>query len=124
MTKLENVRDELDLFALIFFTEFSYYWLQALCNVIDYYMGNAEILVDAFSSLGLNVYGGKNAPYIWVQFPGLSSWDVFSEILQKTDIVTVPGRGFGPGGEEYIRVSAFGPRERILQASSRLKKCL
>ncbi|XVF64704.1 hypothetical protein PTKIN_Ptkin09bG0188800 [Pterospermum kingtungense] len=97
---------------------------QALCNVIDYYMGNAKILVDAFSSLGLNVYGGKNAPYIWVQFPGLSSWDVFNQILEKTNIVTVPGRGFGPGGEEYIRVSAFGQRERILQASRRLKKFL
>ncbi|XVF39461.1 hypothetical protein PTKIN_Ptkin01aG0036800 [Pterospermum kingtungense] len=95
---------------------------QELCNVIDYYNENAKILVDAFSSLGLNVYGGKNAPYIWVHFPGSSSWKVFSEILEKTNIVTVPGRGFGPGGEEYIRVSAFGRRERILEASRRLKK--
>ncbi|XVF36789.1 hypothetical protein REPUB_Repub19eG0088400 [Reevesia pubescens] len=97
---------------------------QALCNVIDYYMENAEILVDAFSSLGLKVYGGKNAPYIWVRFPGLSSWNVFNEILEKTNVVTVPGRGFGPGGEEYIRVSAFGQRELILEASRRLKKLL
>ncbi|XP_022768280.1 probable LL-diaminopimelate aminotransferase, chloroplastic isoform X2 [Durio zibethinus] len=95
---------------------------QALRNVIDYYMENAKILVDAFSSLGLSVYGGKNAPYIWVHFPGLCSWNVFSEILEKTNIVTVPGRGFGPGGEEYIRVSAFGQRQRILEASRRLKK--
>ena len=95
--------------------------MQALCNVIDNYKENAKILVDAFSSLGLNVYGGKNAPYIWVHFPGLSSWNVFSEILEKTNIVTVPGKGFGPGGEEYIRVSAFGRREHILEASRRLK---
>ncbi|OMO85740.1 Aminotransferase, class I/classII [Corchorus capsularis] len=97
---------------------------QALCNVIDYYMENAEIVVDAFSSLGLNVYGGKNAPYIWTHFPGKSSWGVFNEILEKTNILTVPGRGFGPGGEEYIRVSAFGKREEILEASRRLKHFL
>ncbi|KAK6257431.1 hypothetical protein QUC31_000890 [Theobroma cacao] len=94
---------------------------QALRNVIDHYMENANIIVDAFSSLGSNVFGGTNAPYIWAHFPGLSSWNVFSEILEKTNIVTVPGRGFGPGGEEYIRVSSFGQRERIIEASRRLK---
>ncbi|KAE8077365.1 hypothetical protein FH972_015936 [Carpinus fangiana] len=96
---------------------------RALSRVVDYYRGNAEIIVDTFASLGLNlkVYGGRNAPYVWVRFPGYSSWDIFSEILEKTHIVTVPGRGFGPGGEEYIRVSAFGHRECILEASRRLK---
>ena len=94
---------------------------QALTTVVDYYMGNAEILFDAFSSLGLKAYGGKNAPYVWVHFPGMSSWDVFNEILEKTHIVTIPGRGFGPGGEGYVRVSGFGHRERILEASMRLK---
>ncbi|EOY16111.1 AGD2-like defense response protein 1 [Theobroma cacao] len=97
---------------------------QALRNVIDHYMENANIIVDAFSSLGSNVYGGTNAPYIWAHFPGLSSWNVFSEILEKTNIVTVPGRGFGPGGEEYIRVSSFGQRERIIEASRRLTRFL
>ncbi|KAK5832155.1 hypothetical protein PVK06_015955 [Gossypium arboreum] len=76
-----------------------------LCKVIDYYMENAKILVDGFTSLGWKVYGGKNAPYIWVHFPGMSSWNVFAEILKKTNIVTVPGRGFGPAGEEYIRLA-------------------
>ncbi|GMI90908.1 eds two suppressor 5, AGD2-like defense response protein 1 [Hibiscus trionum] len=94
---------------------------QALRNVIDYYMENAKILVDGFEPLGLKVYGGKNAPYIWVHFPGSNSWNVFSEILKKTNIVTVPGRGFGPAGEGYIRISAFGQREQILEASRRLK---
>ncbi|KAK4559623.1 hypothetical protein RGQ29_008723 [Quercus rubra] len=94
---------------------------RALTTVVDYYMGNAEILFDAFSSLGLKAYGGKNAPYVWVHFPGMSSWDVFNEILEKTHIVTIPGRGFGPGGEGYVRVSGFGHRERILEASMRLK---
>lgn len=84
-------------------------------------MENAKIMVDTFASLGLRVYGGKNAPYIWVRFPGRSSWDVFTNILEKTHILTVPGRGFGPGGEEHIRVSAFGHRECILEASTRLK---
>ncbi|KAK9270705.1 hypothetical protein L1049_026288 [Liquidambar formosana] len=96
----------------------------ALSNVVDYYMENAKILVDTFASLGLKVYGGKNAPYIWVHFPGMMSWDVFNEILEKTHILTVPGQGFGPGGEEYIRLSAFGHRECILEASRRLKNLL
>ncbi|XP_002513859.4 aminotransferase ALD1, chloroplastic [Ricinus communis] len=95
---------------------------KAVNNVVDYYEENAKILIEAFASLGLKVYGGKNAPYIWVHFPGSSSWAVFKEILEKTDIVTVPGRGFGPGGEGYIRVGAFGHRETILEASVRLKK--
>ncbi|KAH0989306.1 hypothetical protein GBA52_000789 [Prunus armeniaca] len=90
-------------------------------TVVDYYKENAKIIVDTFRSLGLKVYGGKNAPYIWVHFPGWSSWDVFNEILEKTDIVTIPGKGFGPGGEEYIRVGAFAHRESILEASKRLK---
>uniref|UniRef100_A0A2N9IME2 Aminotransferase class I/classII large domain-containing protein n=1 Tax=Fagus sylvatica TaxID=28930 RepID=A0A2N9IME2_FAGSY len=94
---------------------------RALSTVVDYYKGNAEIIVDAFASLGLKVYGGKNAPYVWVHFPGMSSWDVFNEILEKTHIVTVPGRGFGPCGEGYVRISAFGHRECILEASRRLK---
>ncbi|KAK8354810.1 hypothetical protein V6Z11_A05G245000 [Gossypium hirsutum] len=95
-----------------------------LCKVIDYYMENAKILVDGFTSLGWKVYGGKNAPYIWVHFPGMSSWNVFAEILKKTNIVTVPGRGFGPAGEEYIRVSAFGQRQNILEAIRRLNSFL
>ncbi|KAI9200943.1 hypothetical protein LWI28_015494 [Acer negundo] len=94
---------------------------QALNSVVGYYKENAKIIVDTFESLGLKVYGGKNAPYAWVHFPGKSSWNTFAEILEKTHIVTVPGSGFGPGGEEYIRVSAFGHRECILEASRRLK---
>ncbi|KAH8516006.1 hypothetical protein H0E87_004427 [Populus deltoides] len=97
---------------------------QAVCNVVDYYKENAKILVEAFASLGLKVYGGKNAPYVWVHFPGMSSWNVFNEILEKTHVVTVPGRGFGPGGEEYIRVSAFSHRENMMEASLRMKKLL
>lgn len=90
-------------------------------SLVDYYMENARILVNALASLGLTVYGGKNAPYVWVRFPGSNSWNVFAEILQTTHIITVPGSGFGPGGEEYIRISAFGRRDSIIEASERLK---
>lgn len=91
-------------------------------NVVSFYQENASILVDTFTSLGFNIYGGTNAPYVWVHFPGRSSWDVFTEILEKTHLVTTPGSGFGPGGEGFIRVSAFGHRENVLEASRRLKQ--
>ncbi|KAG0462507.1 hypothetical protein HPP92_020983 [Vanilla planifolia] len=94
--------------------------LKAMRDVVNFYQENTDILVDTFSSLGFDVYGGKNAPYVWVHFPGRSSWDVFAEILEKTHLVTTPGSGFGPGGEGFIRVSAFGHRENILEASRRL----
>ncbi|KAI7979867.1 hypothetical protein LOK49_Contig230G00006 [Camellia lanceoleosa] len=94
---------------------------KAMLSVVDYYKENANILAETFASLGLNVYGGVNAPYLWVHCPGLRSWDVFNEILEKTHIITVPGSGFGPGGEEFIRVTTFGHRETILEASTRLK---
>ncbi|XP_020704446.2 uncharacterized protein LOC110115525 [Dendrobium catenatum] len=96
--------------------------LKAMKDVVSFYQENTNILVDTFTSLGFNVYGGKNAPYVWVHFPGRSSWDVFAEILQKTHLVTTPGSGFGPGGEGFIRVSAFGHRENVLEASRRLKQ--
>ena len=56
------------------------------------------------------VYGGQDAPYIWVGFPGKASWDVFADILEKCNIVTTPGSGFGPAGEGFVRVSAFNSR--------------
>ena len=73
--------------------------------------------METFTSLGFDVFGGKNAPYVWVRFPGQNSWDIFTEILEKAHIVTTPGSGFGPAGEGFIRVSAFGQRENILEAS-------
>ncbi|KAL8097519.1 aminotransferase ALD1, chloroplastic-like [Apium graveolens] len=95
--------------------------LKAIYSVVDYYKENANVLLNTFASMGLKAYGGVNAPYVWVNFPGLKSWDVFAEILEKANLITVPGSGFGPGGEEYIRVTAFGHRENILEASARLK---
>ncbi|KAJ0247320.1 hypothetical protein HA466_0167480 [Hirschfeldia incana] len=83
---------------------------------------NTNIIIDTFTSLGYDVYGGKNATYVWVHFPNQSSWDVFAEILEKTHVVTTPGSGFGPGGEGFVRVSAFGHRENILEACRRFKQ--
>ncbi|GLT96957.1 hypothetical protein SLE2022_145470 [Rubroshorea leprosula] len=96
--------------------------LKAMQEVIGFYKENAKIIVDTFNSLGFKVHGGANAPYVWVHFPGRSSWDVFSEILEKTHVVTTPGSGFGPGGEGFIRVSAFGHRENVLEACRRFKE--
>ena len=96
--------------------------VQAMHDVVGFYKENTEIIVDTFTSLGFNVYGAKNAPYVWVHFPGRNSWDVFAEILEKANVVTTPGSGFGPGGEGFVRVSAFGHRDNIIEAARRLKQ--
>ncbi|XP_066383978.1 aminotransferase ALD1 homolog [Miscanthus floridulus] len=96
----------------------------AVRRVVGVYKDNARVLVDTFASLGKEVYGGTDSPYVWVRFPGRRSWDVFAEILEKTHVVTVPGSGFGPGGEGFIRVSAFNSRDKVLEAAARLKKFL
>ncbi|KAK3193173.1 hypothetical protein Dsin_024483 [Dipteronia sinensis] len=98
-----------------------FFHLKAMFGMIGFYKENADIIADTFNSLGFKVYGAKNAPYAWVHFPGRSSWDVLSEILEKTRVVTTPGSGFGPGGEGFIRVSAFGRRQNILEACKRFK---
>ncbi|KAJ1298387.1 hypothetical protein BS78_01G449000 [Paspalum vaginatum] len=96
----------------------------AVRAVVDVYKENARLLVDTFASLGKEVYGGADSPYVWVRFPGRRSWDVFAEILDKTHVITVPGSGFGPGGEGFVRVSAFNSRERVLEAAARFRKFL
>ncbi|KAG8073842.1 hypothetical protein GUJ93_ZPchr0006g43960 [Zizania palustris] len=96
----------------------------AIQGVIGVYKENARVLVETFESLGKEVHGGANSPYVWVRFPGRRSWDVFAEILEKTHVITVPGSGFGPGGEGFIRVSAFGSKDRVLEACERLKSFL
>lgn len=99
-----------------------YLFVQEVRAIAGFYKENTKIIVDALTSVGLKTYGGKNAPYVWVHFPGKSSWDVFSDILEKTHVVTTPGSGFGPAGDGFVRVSAFGHRENILEAADRLKK--
>lgn len=93
-------------------------------GLIDHYLGNSAILRKTMEDLGFEVFGGTDAPYIWVKFPGRKSWDVFSEILEKAQVVTIPGAGFGPAGEGYLRLSAFARREACEEACRRLREVL
>ena len=92
-------------------------------NLIGHYLGNAEILADSLCSTSLEVFGGRNAPYIWVMAPsGYSSWQVFDKILRDIQVVITPGTGFGAQGEGYFRVSAFNSRENAREAARRFKE--
>jgi LL-diaminopimelate aminotransferase len=97
--------------------------LQEIVHLTQFYLENARIIKEALEKRGNEVFGGINAPYLWVRFKGQKSWDVFQQFLDRFHIVTTPGSGFGPTGEEYIRFTAFGHRENILEAASRLQKC-
>ena len=91
--------------------------------LIDHYMGNAKILRTAAANAGLNVFGGVNAPYIWVKTPdGLTSWQMFDRMLRELNVVITPGAGFGAQGEGYIRISAFNSRENVEEVAHRLQK--
>jgi len=91
--------------------------------LIDHYLGNAKVLSDAAKQAGLRVYGGKNAPYIWVQTPnGLTSWQMFDRMLQEMNVVITPGSGFGSEGEGYFRISAFNSRANAEEVARRLMK--
>jgi len=96
--------------------------LKEIERLVDYYMDNAKLLKTTMEELGFKVYGGTNAPYVWVSVDGKKSWDVFSEILEKAQVVTIPGAGFGPGGDGYLRLSAFASRESCEEACARFKK--
>ncbi len=96
--------------------------IKEINTLIDYYLGNAKILYDCFVELGFKVHGGVDAPYIFVDLEGKSSWDTFSEILENIQVVTIPGAGFGPGGEGFLRMSAFAPRESCIEAVKRFKE--
>ena len=92
---------------------------------IDYYLGNARIIRDALEKAGLEVYGGVNSPYVWAKTPdGMKSWDLFDKLLTEAGVVTTPGSGFGPSGEGYIRLSAFGKQEDCREAMTRLRRWL
>ena len=98
--------------------------LAEINKLIDYYMGNAALLKEAMQEIGLKVHGGDDAPYVFVDLDGDSSWDMFSKILEEAQVVTIPGAGFGPGGEGFLRLSAFAPRESCIEACDRLKKAM
>lgn len=88
---------------------------------INYYMENARLLRETFTSMGFTVYGGMDAPYLWVRTPrGLTSWQFFEEMLHKAQVVCTPGVGFGPSGEGYVRLTAFGTHENTEEALRRI----
>jgi LL-diaminopimelate aminotransferase len=89
---------------------------------VDFYMENARIIRDGLRAAGFHVYGGENAPYIWVKTPpGLGSWDFFDRLLTEAHVVGTPGVGFGPSGEGYVRFTAFGHRDQTEEAVERIR---
>ena len=89
---------------------------------IAYYMNNAKIIREGLKEAGYTVYGGINAPYIWLKVPnGMTSWEFFDKLLEEKNIVGTPGSGFGPSGEGYFRLTAFGSLENTMEAIERIK---
>ena len=90
---------------------------------IAYYMNNAKIIREGLTSAGYTIFGGVNAPYIWLKTPDqMTSWEFFDHLLENHNIVGTPGSGFGPSGEGYFRLTAFGSLENTKEAMERLKK--
>jgi LL-diaminopimelate aminotransferase len=90
---------------------------------IDYYMDNARIIREGLQAAGITCYGGVDSPYIWLKTPaGLSSWDFFDKLLHECHVVGTPGSGFGPSGEGYFRLSAFGDKDKVREAVKRIEK--
>lgn len=93
-----------------------------VAEVIAYYLENARIMKESLTEAGYEVFGGVNAPYIWVKTKnGMSSWDFFDKVLNEANVVGTPGSGFGPAGEGYFRFSAFADRENTIEAMERIK---
>jgi LL-diaminopimelate aminotransferase len=92
-------------------------------QTIDVYMANARVIRETLTKLGYTVYGGVNAPYIWLKTPdGVGSWEFFDRLLSKANVVCTPGAGFGPAGEGYVRLTAFGTPENVKEALDRLAR--
>lgn len=92
-------------------------------KLVNYYKGNAKIIKEGLESIGLTCFGGKNSPYVWVNCPsGLTSWQFFDLLLDKCHVIVTPGSGFGPMGEGYVRVSAYGHRETVEKAIASIKE--
>ncbi len=92
-------------------------------EITDYYMENAKIIREGLRSAGYTVFGGVNAPYIWLKTPdSLGSWEFFDKLMREANVIGTPGAGFGASGEGYLRLSAFGTRENTVRAVERIKK--
>jgi LL-diaminopimelate aminotransferase len=90
---------------------------------VAYYMENARLIRTGLQDAGYTVYGGKNAPYIWLKTPDrMTSWEFFDHLLAKVNIVGTPGSGFGPSGEHFFRLTAFGTHENTVRAIERIRK--
>ncbi|KAJ8605226.1 hypothetical protein CTAYLR_000478 [Chrysophaeum taylorii] len=96
--------------------------MEEIDALIDYYLGNAQILRGLADDLGLRHCGGIDSPYVFLDLDGRSSWDTFSAILEEAQVVTIPGAGFGPGGEGFLRLSAFASRASCEEARARISK--
>lgn len=93
-----------------------------LKDQVGYYMNNAKVIKDGLANAGFTVYGGVNAPYIWLKTPDkMTSWEFFDYLLENGNVVGTPGSGFGPSGEGYFRLTAFGSHENTLKAIERIK---
>lgn len=98
---------------------------QQVKTLIDFYLQNAAILCQGLRAAGQTVYGGTNAPYVWLKTPGsMTSWQFFDHLLSKAHVVGTPGSGFGASGEGYFRLSAFNSRANVEEAVSRIKQLL
>lgn len=94
---------------------------QQVRKLVEHYMTNAKIIREKLTALGMKVFGGTNAPYVWIQTPaGTTSWQFFDKLLSQANVVCTPGSGFGACGEGYIRLSAFNSRENVDEAMRRL----
>ena len=96
---------------------------QQVKSIVAFYLENARLLREGIQKAGVEVFGGVNAPYIWLKTPkGLKSWDFFDKLLSEAHLVGTPGSGFGSCGEGYFRLSAFNSRENTLEAVARFQK--
>ena len=97
---------------------------QIMAN-IAYYQRNAQVIREGLTAAGLECFGGVDAPYIWLKTPkGMGSWDFFDLVLEKANVATTPGAGFGPSGEGYVRLTAFGDADATRQAVDRIREML
>ena len=92
---------------------------------INYYLENAKIIKQGLEEIGFKVYGGVNSPYVWLKVPeGMTSWEFFDKLLEEANVVGTPGSGFGPHGEGYFRLTAFGTKENTIEAIERIKNTI
>lgn len=92
-------------------------------ETIAYYQKNAQVMMDAFTKMGVWFTGGTNSPYIWLKCPGgMGSWEYFDYLLHNAEIVGTPGEGFGKNGEGYFRLTAFGDAQKTVEAMERIQK--